>query len=560
MKVVTVSQMKAIEVETDARGVSYAQMMENAGRGVARAIIDWVDVTGRSVVILVGPGNNGGDGLVAGRFLAQAGAEVAFYLFCPRSQDDPNYTRVVEMELLVSLADDDEAGVTLHEMVAGADVVVDALLGTGVDRPIGGGLKTVFERWAAALDENRRRRAARYSSPVSLWHPSYRPDALPLVVAVDCPSGLNCDTGAMDPLAIPAGLTVTFAAPKIGQFCFPGAAALGEILVADIGSPDDLTAIQGVELELATADLVRDLLPPRPLDAHKGTFGKVMIAAGSVNYTGAAALAGEAAYRTGAGLVTLAIPSAIHSPLAARIPEATFLLLPHSMGAINEGAAQVLLRSLVDYDALLLGPGLGQDDETRRFLAKLLAGGLATRKGRIGFVPALVDKEPVVETALPPLVVDADGLNLLAEMDDWPRALPAGSILTPHPGEMARLLKCDRDEIAADRTGVARHAAADWGQVVVLKGAFTVVAAPDGRTTLLPFANPALATAGSGDVMAGAVAALLGMGLQPYQAAVLGAFLHGAAGQRARQEIGSGGVLAGDLPHFLASVLADMAP
>ena len=348
MKVVTVSQMKAIEAETDARGVAYAQMMENAGRGVARAIVDWMDVTGRSVVILVGPGNNGGDGLVAGRFLAESGAEVAFYLFRPRSEDDPNCARVEEMEISVELADDDEGGVALHEMVAGADVVVDALLGTGVDRPIGGELRTVFERCAVALDENRTRRAARYNGPLSPCYPSFRPDALPLVVAVDCPSGLNCDTGALDPLAIPAGLTVTFAAPKIGQFCFPGAAALGELLVADIGSPDDLPALQGVGLELATADAVRDLLPPRPLDAHKGTFGKVMIAAGSVNYTGAAALAGEAAYRTGSGLVTLAVPAAIHRPLAARLAEVTFLLLPHSMGAINEGAAQVLLRSLAD--------------------------------------------------------------------------------------------------------------------------------------------------------------------------------------------------------------------
>jgi NAD(P)H-hydrate epimerase len=533
-------------------------MMENAGRGLAQAIIDWMDVAGRSVLVLVGPGNNGGDGLVAGRYLAQAGAEPSFYLYKPRAKDDANYAKIQEMALPITLAADDQSGETLRQRVIEADIVLDALLGTGTDRPIGGDLKTLLERCAEALGENRNRRAADYEGPCSPTRLSYRSAALPLVVAVDCPSGLNCDTGAVDPVTIPADLTVTFAAPKIGQFRFPGAASLGELLVADIGSPEDLPTLQAVELELATADSVRDTLPPRPLDGHKGSFGKVMIAAGSINYTGAAALAGEAAYRTGAGLVTLAVPAAIHSPLAAQLTETTFLILPHSMGAINENAAQVLLDSLVGYDALLVGPGLGRDENTRRFLNKLLAGGISRTKGRIGFVAGRAEKEPGDELPLPPLVVDADGLNLLSEIENWSQKLPARSILTPHPGEMARLLKCKRDEIAADRVGIARHAATEWGHVVVLKGAFTVVVAPDGQTTLLPFANPALATAGTGDVLAGAILALLGMGLEPYSAAVSGAYLHGAAGQRASEEIGRSGVLAGDLSFFLATVLAEM--
>jgi len=553
MKIVTVAQMQAIERETDAAGISYGQMMENAGRGVAQAIMDWMDINGRLVIVLVGPGNNGGDGLVAGRYLAQAGARVAFYLFKPRTAEDPNYAQVLEMGLPVTLAAGDETGQALRKAVAAADVVVDALLGTGVDRPIGGALKTLLERCALALAENERRREAKYRRPVSPVAPSYRPSGLPLVVAVDCPSGLNCDTGDLDPVALPAGLTVTFAAPKIGQFLFPGAAAIGELLVADIGSPDDLPAVQAIKLELATADGVRELLPPRPRDAHKGTFGKVMIAAGSVNYTGAAALAGEAAYRAGAGLVTLAIPSAIHGPLAARLAEATYILLPHNMGAISEGAAPVLLEALEGYDALLVGPGLGRDAKTRLFVERLLDNQRSAAKGRIGFLHAPAGTQGVAPR-LPSLVVDADGLNLLTELDSWPKRLPPNSILTPHPGEMASLLDCERGKIQADRIGVAQQAAAGWGQIVVLKGAFTVVAAPDGRTSLLPFANPALATAGSGDVLAGAIVALLGMGLEPYPAAVAGAFLHGAAGQKAAEEIGMAGVAAGDLPRFLAAV------
>ncbi len=559
MKLVTVEQMRAIEQETDAAGVSYAAMMENAGRGVAHAIMNWLEVAGRSVVILVGPGNNGGDGLVAGRHLAQAGAQVAFYLFKPRPADDPNLAKVAAMALPITLAEDDKGGKQLRKLVAEADVVVDALLGTGVDRPIGGGMRTLLERCSAAIEENKRRQQDRYRQPVSPKRLSFRPDGKPLVVAVDCPSGLNCDTGVLDPLSLPADLTVTFAAPKVGQVLFPGAAAIGELLVADIGSPADLPASQAVLLELATADDVRAMLPSRPLEGHKGTFGKAMVVAGSVNYAGAAALAGQAAYRAGAGLVTLAIPSSIYSAVLPVLPEATYLLLPHQMGAIADAAVSVVLEALTGYDGLLVGPGLGRDEKTRLFVRDLLAGHKKTgAKGRLGFSAVTPPESgPGGEIALPPLVVDADGLNLLSELDGWPRLLPAGSVLTPHPGEMARLLKCELGEVQADRIGSARRAADAWGQIVVLKGAFTAVAAPDGRVTLLPFANPALATAGSGDVLAGAVVALLAAGVEPYRAAVAGAFLHGMAGQKAAEECGRAGVTAGDLPLYLAAALAE---
>lgn len=560
MKVVTVAQMRAIERETDAAGVSYAQMMENAGRGVARAILDRVEVEGRSVVVLVGPGNNGGDGLVAGRYLAQAGARVSFCLSRPRPADDTNYAQVREMALPVTVAPNDRAGKRLQDAVSEADIVVDALLGTGVERPVKGPLKKMLLRCGQALKDNRDRRLGASGSAVSPTTPSHRPAGIPLVIAVDCPSGLNCDTGALDPAALPADLTVTFAAPKVGQFRFPGAAAIGELVVVDIGSDESLQAVQSIELELATADQVRRWLPRRPPDAHKGTFGRVMIAAGSVNYTGAAALAGAGAYRAGAGLVTLAVPSSIHAPLAAQLAEATYVLLPHDMGAMNEDAAKVLLEALGDlaYDALLIGPGLGRDEKTGLFLKSLLAGREAAARKRIGFFQGAPGAGERDAPDLPPLVVDADGLNLLAETDGWADHLPPNCVLTPHPGEMARLLKCEREEVTSERLGVAQRAAASWGQIVVLKGAFTVVAAPDGRTTLIPFANPALATAGSGDVQAGAIAGMLAQGLEPYQAAVAGAFLHGAAGQKAAQEIGRAGVAAGDLPIFLAAALAEM--
>jgi len=561
IKVVTVAQMQAIERETDLAGVSYSQMMENAGQGVADAVGEVAAVRGCRVLILVGPGNNGGDGLVAGRLLAESGADVQFYLSRPRGDDDANYARVISMGVPTLVAADDPQGDQLAEAVASADVLIDALLGTGADRPIQGDLKALLERCGAVLRASREfpGLARGLVSPV---RPTPVPTRTPVVIAVDCPSGLNCDTGQLDPVAMAADLTVTFDCPKAGQFRFPGATAVGDLVVADIGSPPDLATRAQVRLELATADGVRNLLPTRPLDAHKGTFGKVMIAAGSLNYTGAAALAGEAAYRAGAGLVTMAVPSAIHAPLAARLAEATFVLLPHEMGAISENAARVLLPAADGYDALLVGPGLGREAKTGLFLRRLLAGDRAADHGRLGFArPAgreELDSAPAGHRALPPLVVDADGLNLLAEMGAWQALLPPATILTPHPGEMARLLGRSVREVTEDRVTIAAQAAVQWGQVVVLKGPFTVVASPESRATLIPFANPALATAGSGDVLAGVIAALLGMGMEASAAAIAGAYLHAAAGARAAADIGAAGVNAGDLPWYVAAVLAEM--
>jgi hydroxyethylthiazole kinase-like uncharacterized protein yjeF len=560
VKLVTVEQMRAIEQQTDAAGITYDQMMERAGRAVAEAIGEWINLEGRQVVALVGPGNNGGDGLVAGRYLAEKGAEVTFCLYKAREAKDANVIQAKELNLPLLPAGDDKEGTQLRELISSADIVIDALLGTGVALPIRGGLKTLLERAGEALGENRKRRREREDQGHSLVSPvelTWYDDDLPLVVAVDCPSGLDCDSGELDPVALEADLTVTFAAPKVGQMTFPGAASIGELYIADIGSPVDLPALQEVTLELATADGVRALLPVRALDSHKGTFGKAMIVAGSVNYTGAAALAAEAAYRAGAGLVTLALPSAIHAPIAAHLTEVTYVLLPHTMGAINEHAADVLLESVAGYSALLVGPGLGRDEKTGLFLERLLAGKKSTGRGPLGFVHEAEGQGESKANSLPPMVVDADALNLLSEMKDWAARLPANCILTPHPGEMSRLTGLEISDIQADRIGIAHQRAVDWGQIVILKGAHTVVAAPDGRITVMPFANPALATAGTGDVLAGTIVSLLGQGLAPYDAALAGAFIHGSAGEMAGAEVGQAGTMSGDLLPYVAAVLED---
>ena len=313
-------------------------------------------------------------------------------------------------------------------------------------------------------------------------------------------------------------------------------------MVADIGIPLEL--LQPLELELATGEMIHGLLPQRPLKAHKGTFGKALLVVGSVNYTGAAYLAGAAATRVGTGLVTLALAGPLHPVIATKLTEATYLILPHELGVIAPGAIRVLAERMGDYDALLLGPGLTQEAPTVEFVRRFLSLRGAGRPGRIGFRAI---EEPEERLQLPPLVIDADGLNILAQTEGWAARLPQGAILTPHPGELSRLTGRSVAEINDRRIETAREFAREWNQVVVLKGAFTVVASPEGRTIVQPFANPGLASGGTGDVLAGAIVGLRAQGLGPFEAAVVGAYLHGLAGQLAREELGDAGMVAGDL-------------
>jgi ADP-dependent NAD(P)H-hydrate dehydratase / NAD(P)H-hydrate epimerase len=505
MKLFTVEQMVAAEKAADAQGITYDRMMETAGRRLAEAMLDRYKVAGRHVLILVGPGNNGGDGLVAGRYLAQAGAQVAFYLYKARDPaQDNNLAQVVDKPLQVMAEDGDFDW--LRAQLATVDFLIDGLLGTGVSRPITGKMATLLQKVAAILQERTERQipAPPLTNPAQ---PNPIPTRLPVVVAVDCPSGLNCDSGTLDPLALPADLTVTFAGPKWGHYLFPGAGACGQLVVADIGIPATLPAIAKVKTEVATADLARRLLPLRPLDGHKGTFGKVLIVAGSHRYWGAPLLGALGALRAGSGLVALCVPQSIRATIAGQLPEATFV--PVADEEILGGETAVSLhQSTADFDAILIGPGLA---DAADFMQTF-------------FGPNRPDP-------LPPLVIDADGLNQLATLDDWPAHLPPSSILTPHPGEMARLVGLPLAQLKQqNRLELAQTQAIHWQQIVVLKGAYTVVAAPNSRCTVIPFANPGLGTAGSGDVLAGVLVSLLGQGVDRYEAAVLGCYLHALAG------------------------------
>lgn len=542
MKLVTVAEMQAIEREADASGLSYERMMENAGSGLAEVVAEvYGDLKDGGALGLVGSGNNGGDALVALSVLAGQGWMASAYIVRPRPADDPLVVRLYEAGGKIYQAAEDEGFASLKALLSQHAVVLDGVLGTGARLP----LKAEV---AGALDEARRT--------------IQRLEAPPRVVAVDCPSGVDCDSGQAASECIPADLTVTMAAVKRGLLAFPAFSLVGDLRVVGIGLPDEgaaLQAWQSVRRVVPTAERIRQVLPERPADAHKGTFGTALIAAGSVNYTGAALLSGEAAYRIGAGLVTMAVPAPLHAVLAGQLPEATWLLLPHDAGVIAPGAADVILKNLGRATAMLVGPGFGMEDATRDFLARLIGSDSRPSRGGIGFVRQAKTGAPSEQATLPPLVIDADGLKLLARLPDWPARLPVPAVLTPHPGEMAVLTGLSTEEIQADRLGVAGRFSQEWGHVVVLKGAFTVIAAPDGQEAVIPVATAALARAGTGDVLAGLIAGLRAQGVEAYPAAIAGAWIHAQAGLRAAEMLGStASVLAGDVLEAVIEVISEL--
>ena len=516
VKVVSAAQMRRIEDRSEEAGVSKDTLMENAGLEVARAVRRRIGhLPGVRVVVLVGPGNNGGDGLVAARHLHRWGARVLVYLCGSRPSPDPKLDSLRELGAPIARASDDEDLAMLREWLALAHAVVDSVLGTGRSRPIEGAL-------ASILDEVSCERSNRADLPL---------------LALDVPTGLDAHTGALDPLTPQPDVTLALGYPKLGMYALPGAGSVGALEVLDIGIPPGLD--HDVTVELMTAAASR-LLPPRPLASHKGTFGRALIVAGSPNYVGAARLAALAATRVGAGLVTLAIPASLQPSVAAGATEPTFIPLPESSPgyADPERAAPLLLDAMAGYDSLLVGCGLGQDERTWGLLERLLLSG----------------------APLPPAVVDADALNFLASRgNDWSESFTQGAVLTPHPGEMSRLTGEPSSRLQADRVAAATNAAETWGKVVALKGAFTVAAAPDGSVALSPFANPGLASAGTGDVLAGAIAGLLAQGVGLFNAAALGVYLHGAAGERVRAELGDAGMVATDLLPELPKVICGLA-
>jgi len=314
-------------------------------------------------------------------------------------------------------------------------------------------------------------------------------------LAVYCPSGIDCSTGQVSPETLHCDYTLSMAAVKTGLLTFPAYEYCGNLVNISIGFDKNLPGWENDLHEIITPIKVAGMLPKRPLDAHKGTFGTAMIIAGSINYTGAVLLAAEAAYRSGAGLVRAAIPGMIHSAIAGQIPEVTWLLLPHESGVIAEAGAEVVLKHLDKVTSMLIGPGLETEETTRHFIKRLLTQQSKKSKTNvIGFVPVAQEEGAKSPVKLPPLVIDADGLRILADIPEWWKLIPSGSILTPHPGEMAALTGLSIKEIQEKRLDLALHFAKEWNQIVILKGALTVIATPDGHASVSTCANPSPST------------------------------------------------------------------
>ena len=510
MKLVTAAQMRQLDRQAiEVVGLPSLVLMENAGRATYQVLRQEFPHLQGPVAVVAGRGNNGGDGFVVARYLANDGFPVTVFLMGARDQVKGDAR--VNLDILAHLGVEvvevlDDAGLEANICrVAHCRLIVDALLGTGLTGSVEGLLGRLIDRLNS------------FSTPV---------------LAVDIPSGLCADTGRPLGVAIKAKVTVTYGWPKIGQVVPPGRDYVGRLWQVDLSIPPALT--QELPVELAEPQDLRALLPSRAFGSHKGTFGHLVVLAGSEGKTGAAALTAEGALRAGAGLVTVGVPASLNDILEVKITEAMTLPLPEAAGgrALGVEALSPLLDFLKDKSAVALGPGLGTLSETQELVRQL------------------------VRVLPQPMVIDADGVNALAGRPELVKQAPGPRILTPHPGELARLLGCTPKEIQAARLTWARQAAEASGALIVLKGAQTVVADPQGRLSINPTGNPALASGGTGDVLTGLIGGFLAQGLSPWDAARLGVFLHGLAADYLAAESGRG-LIAGDLLTIFPEVLGE---
>jgi hydroxyethylthiazole kinase-like uncharacterized protein yjeF len=540
VKLFSVKEMHELEVEANSSGLTYKMMMENAGNGLAKEINDaYSQFENRKIISLVGTGNNGGDALVALDELQRNKWITYAYIVRARKPDDPLVKQLQNSGGQLISAENDTGHKNLKKLLSECSILIDGVFGTGIKLPLHAEVAEIFALVKAIIE-----------SKLSTLK----------VVAVDCPSGIDCEKGEAANEAIPADITVTMAGVKTGLIKFPAANITGEVRVVSIGPIDDLKAYKNNKKLILEKDLIRDILPERPLDSHKGTFGTALIIAGSVNYTGAGLLAGIAAYRSGVGLVTTAIPAPLHESLAGQFPESTWILLPHEMGVISSDAARVVKNNLDRATAVLIGPGFSLEDTTREFLHKLFTEPAANNPGDIGFIHEQTS-EQANKDFQKPVVLDADGLKLISKLTDWYKLLPSPAILTPHPGEMSIISGLTIQEIQANRIDIAAEYSKKWGHVLVLKGAYTIISAPDGQIAVVPFATPTLAEAGTGDVLAGTIVGLRAQGVDAFKAACAGAWIHAMAGILAGKRLGNNiSVIAGDVLNAIPAVISDLRP
>ena len=513
LPIFTAAEMRALDARAIRElGIPGARLMDAAGSGAAALIARWhAPIRRKSVVVVCGKGNNGGDGFVVARRLRARGATVRVLLIGRRGDVRGDAADALarwrgRTEEIATEADPDR----LAGALAGAAVVVDALLGTGLTGPARGPVAAAIE----AID-----RAGQAGTPV---------------VALDLPSGVDSDHGALLGATVKATRTVTFAGLKRSLLLYPAAACAGMVEIVDLGVPaeDVRRGVATWRLELAD---VRLLFPARPAAAHKGRFGRLLVVAGSLGKTGAAALAGRAALRAGVGLCTIATPGSQQPVVAAQAPEYMTEALPETAArSLSRSARDRVLELARDMDAVALGPGLSLAPETQELARSLIRE---------------LDR---------PMVVDADALSALAGHLDLLRHAAGPRALTPHPGEMARMIGTGIDDVQADRIEVARAFAREHRVALALKGAGTVIASPDGQVAINPTGNPGMAKGGSGDVLTGIVGALLARDVEAVAALRGGCYLHGLAGDVAARERGEHAMIAGDLIESLPAALREL--
>jgi hydroxyethylthiazole kinase-like uncharacterized protein yjeF len=506
MKLVTAEQMRRIDHEAIVnRSIPGPELMENAGRGIARRIKEEIlsEPRGRKVVIFCGKGNNGGDGFVAGRYLHQYGATVEIYFPAPVEglSDDAglNYKKAGQLPLKIMPV---ESAGQLPEVIE-ADCILDAVFGTG----FAGAPRGILADFIKCINRQKAH-----------------------IVSVDCPSGLNVDTGRHEGDVVTADDTFTLALPKIGLYFSPGRELSGNVDIISIGIPDDIIDSFALKENLITPELVSSLLPLRKPDAHKGYYGRLFIVAGSTGLTGAATLAAISAARSGLGLVTVGCPESLNAILEVKLTEAMTYPLPDvaKKGVLAKRGLGRIRQKLAESNAAVIGPGLGRHHETQELVRRLTAS---------------LDR---------PAIIDADGLNAFEKDRSALEGSHAGLVLTPHPGEFKRLIaeKNIPEDLPA-KFDLIRGCAARYDAVIVYKGSPTIVIDTDGQLYLNPVGNDGMATGGTGDVLSGIIGSLLAQGLNPLNSAVCGVYIHGLAGDLAAAEYGRRSMIAGDLIEFL---------
>ncbi len=503
MKLVTAEQMQNLDgTAINQHNIPGLELMENAGRSTFEAIVArYGSPVDKRIAILVGPGNNGGDGLVIARLLHEQSGRPEVYMLVAgdtlKGDARTNFELLAQLPVPVQYLLDNEIISTLKDPLAKSWLLVDSLFGTGLTRDSTGRFAAVIEIINAV------------TCPV---------------VAVDIPSGLCSDTGQPLGVCVCADMTVTFGLPKIGQVSYPGKASVGELVVVDIGIPAEAVRQLDTGYELLD-DSVGKFLPLRTPNAHKGTFGHLLIVAGSIGKTGAAMLCANGGLRCGTGLVTLCVPQDLNPIFETTLCEAMTIPLASSTGFCSIDDYLQITEAVANKNSIAMGPGLGMEKQTVELIEKLYQ-----------------------ECELP-MVVDADGLNIMAGNTGAIKNPTAPRILTPHPGEMARLSGVSTAAIQNNRLQGARNFAVQNKVYVVLKGAATVIAGPDGRVAVCPTGNPGMAAGGMGDVLTGIIGGFLAQGLSPWTAACLGVYVHGLAGDRlaAQQNDYFAGYLASEL-------------